>query len=236
MSVSTLTGSFGSIYVPGSLIASYKSATNWATYANRIVALKYIGLLQSNFTKNIYDDQNIELNDCFAYTGYDTIPTITVSQVNNLLTNISLVFNNDGIGTITAISTGVTGTEMINISYTDPDTNEQKIVSIELEIYYSEPMTYTVTRVAGTKDSYNFVKNANGFYESNNKGDTANSSYVLCQVSVTNPATTSRELTIEYINFAESNYDYGIFYNLDLATAPTGTTEGSNVYKSCKGQ
>ena len=39
MSVSTLTGSFGSIYVPASLVASYKAATNWAVYANRIAAI-----------------------------------------------------------------------------------------------------------------------------------------------------------------------------------------------------
>lgn len=39
MSVSTLTGSFGSIYVPASLVAAYKSATNWATYADRITAI-----------------------------------------------------------------------------------------------------------------------------------------------------------------------------------------------------
>ena len=34
MSISTLTGSFGSIYVPASLVNAYKSATNWATYAD----------------------------------------------------------------------------------------------------------------------------------------------------------------------------------------------------------
>ena len=39
MSVSTLTGSFGSIYVPASLVNAYKAATNWATYANRITAI-----------------------------------------------------------------------------------------------------------------------------------------------------------------------------------------------------
>ena len=39
MSLSTLTGSFGSIYVPSSLVASYKAATNWATYADRITAI-----------------------------------------------------------------------------------------------------------------------------------------------------------------------------------------------------
>ena len=39
MSVSTLTGSFGSIYVPASLVDAYKSATNWVTYADRITAI-----------------------------------------------------------------------------------------------------------------------------------------------------------------------------------------------------
>ena len=39
MSLSTLTGSFGSIYVPASLVDSYKAATNWATYADRITAI-----------------------------------------------------------------------------------------------------------------------------------------------------------------------------------------------------
>ena len=39
LSRSTLTGSFGSIYVPASLVDSYKAATNWATYADRITAI-----------------------------------------------------------------------------------------------------------------------------------------------------------------------------------------------------
>lgn len=39
MSVSTYTGTFGSIYVPASLVSAYKSATNWATYADRITAI-----------------------------------------------------------------------------------------------------------------------------------------------------------------------------------------------------
>ena len=39
MSNSTYTGSFGSIYVPASLVAAYQSATNWATYSARITAI-----------------------------------------------------------------------------------------------------------------------------------------------------------------------------------------------------
>lgn len=39
MSESSYTGAFGSIYVPASLVASYKAATNWATYAARITSI-----------------------------------------------------------------------------------------------------------------------------------------------------------------------------------------------------
>lgn len=38
MSNSTYTGSFGSIYVPASLVSAYKSATNWSAYAARITS------------------------------------------------------------------------------------------------------------------------------------------------------------------------------------------------------
>jgi hypothetical protein len=36
---STYTGTFGSIYVPSSLLASYKAATNWKTISDRIVGI-----------------------------------------------------------------------------------------------------------------------------------------------------------------------------------------------------
>lgn len=39
MSMSTLTGNFGSIYVPSSLYASYIAATNWKTYSARFVSV-----------------------------------------------------------------------------------------------------------------------------------------------------------------------------------------------------
>lgn len=39
MSNSTYTGVFGSIYVPADLVETYKAATNWAAYSNRITAI-----------------------------------------------------------------------------------------------------------------------------------------------------------------------------------------------------
>ena len=38
ISESTLTGDFGSIYVPESLVSAYQSATGWSTYSARITA------------------------------------------------------------------------------------------------------------------------------------------------------------------------------------------------------
>lgn len=38
MSLSTYTGSFGSIYVPASLVSSYKAANNWSVYSSRITS------------------------------------------------------------------------------------------------------------------------------------------------------------------------------------------------------
>lgn len=39
MSSSTYLGYFGSIYVPSSLLNSYKTATNWTFYSNRMVGI-----------------------------------------------------------------------------------------------------------------------------------------------------------------------------------------------------
>jgi hypothetical protein len=40
MSLSTYTGSYGSIYVPTNLVDSYKTATNWVTYSDRITGVE----------------------------------------------------------------------------------------------------------------------------------------------------------------------------------------------------
>ena len=39
IALSTLTGAFGSIYVPASLVASYQAATNWTYFSSRITAI-----------------------------------------------------------------------------------------------------------------------------------------------------------------------------------------------------
>lgn len=91
----------------------------------------------------------------------------------------------------------------------------------------------TVTNISTT---YGFALNANGYYESTNKGKS--SSWALCKVTINapNPFT----LTIPYISYGESGYDYGIFGQLDTELANSyaddGATGSAKVKLNCKGQ
>jgi len=74
MSNETLLGHYGSIYVPSSWVASYKTATNWATYSDRITALP------SEFdSKYIYALEFFSRNDIFEIPSEKT----NVEQVLN---------------------------------------------------------------------------------------------------------------------------------------------------------
>ena len=81
---------------------------------------------------------------------------------------------------------------------------------------------YVVTKP--DSGSYTFTLNSNGYYESNNKG-VANS-YALCKLSF-NALYEGCSLVLDCINYAESNYDYGILSKLDT-TLSSSTTADTN--------
>lgn len=92
------------------------------------------------------------------------------------------------------------------------------------------------TTVANVSTVYGFALNANGYYESTNKGKA--SSWALCKVTINTPQAFT--LTIPYINSGESSYDYGIFGQLDTELANSYTDDGATgstkVKLNCKGQ
>lgn len=94
-------------------------------------------------------------------------------------------------------------------------------------------VTTTVTNISNT---YGFALNANGYYESNNKGK--RSSWALCKVTINTP--NAFTLTIPYISYGERDYDYGIFGQLDTelanSVADDGATGSAKVKLNCKGQ
>ena len=89
--------------------------------------------------------------------------------------------------------------------------------------------SYTVTeKVSGA--SYGFALNSSGYYESNNKG--VNNSAAVCRVNLNLAAKSN--ITFTCINYAESNYDFGLLGKVDSALGTTNTVD-SSVAKSFKG-
>ena len=89
---------------------------------------------------------------------------------------------------------------------------------------------YTVESVSGA--SYGFALNSDGYYESQNKGE--DSSAALCKVSFY--ATAGSTVTFTVINYAESNYDFGLLGYLDGTAMSTSYSDVSTgVEKSFKG-
>lgn len=79
---------------------------------------------------------------------------------------------------------------------------------------------------------YGFIENSSGYYASNNKG--IHNSFAYCRVRFI--VHNQTDLSISYINSGESNYDYGLFSNLDTDLIADVNNTSTNVYKSCYGQ
>lgn len=88
--------------------------------------------------------------------------------------------------------------------------------------------TWTVEAISGA--SYGFELNSNNYYESKNKG--VDNSYAICRVKLN--LSTKARVIFNCINYAESNYDYGLLGNVDTALTLSASAD-SNVAKSFKG-
>ena len=91
--------------------------------------------------------------------------------------------------------------------------------------------SYVISDVSGA--SYGFTLKKVGFaeyYESTNQG--VNSSAALCRVTFS--VSTATTVRFDCINYAESNYDFGIFGLVDTALDTTYATD-SSVAHSFKG-
>jgi hypothetical protein len=81
--------------------------------------------------------------------------------------------------------------------------------------------TPTVATLSGA--SYGFDLSTNGYYISSNKG--VSKSAAVCRVSFDLPVRCL--VTINYINYAEATYDFGVFGNIDVALSTSYYAAGS---------
>lgn len=170
---------------------------------------------------NVDDDHVILIEQAGAYIPPEEDPQytywpITISSINA---------TTDPPNGTTRVIQGTNQT--ITISPTDPQLTLalDNGVDITSQLVGGIPTnTYTVTtQVSGA--TYGFELNSNtGYYVSTNDGVSKSASVARLNMDFESSCT----VTIQYINYAEANYDYGMFGKLDTAVATDGLTAGSN--------
>lgn len=90
-------------------------------------------------------------------------------------------------------------------------------------------LSYEVVAVDGAQ--YGFALNNNGYYESKNKG--VQSSYAMCKINFN--CEVGGCVYLDCINYAESNYDFGLFSNADTMLAMSNAAD-TNVQVSLQGK
>lgn len=171
---------------------------------------------------NVAEEHTITLYEVFIPEDEDetkTYHSITISSINATTNpnNGTIRVEEGDSQTIT-----ITATEAQITLITDNGTD----VRNDLVVSGGSLPTYTVTgTVSGA--SYGFTLNSStGYYTSTNEG--RSNSAAVCRVNFSFPSRTL--VTIEYINYSEATYDYGIFGQIDTALATTYTSD-SNAYK-----
>ena len=145
-----------------------------------------------------------------------TYYSVTISSIN--------ATTEPGRGT-TRVESGTS--EVITIYPSDPQitlvTDNGVDITSQLVAHGGTIQDPTVSTAAGA--TYGFVYSAStGYYVSNNKG--VSKSAAVCVVNFDLPVNCL--VTIQYINYAEATYDFGVFGNVDVSLSNDYYAAGSN--------
>ena len=145
----------------------------------------------------------------------ETYWPITISSIN--------ATTNPANGTTRVVE----GSNMtVTISPTDPQLTLalDNGVDITSQLVGGVPTnTYTVSTYAPNADYGFSLNNSTGYYVSTNDGRSKTASVARLNLDFESDCL----ITIQYINYAEANYDYGMFGKLDTAVATDGLTASS---------
>jgi len=170
---------------------------------------------------NVSTDHAVTVEQAGAFVPPDEDPTynyysVTVSSINA---------TTDPKNGTTRVQEGTNKT--ITISPTDPQLTLalDNGVDITSQLVGGTPTnTYTVTtKVDGASYGFN-LNSSTGYYVSSNNGVSKTASVARLNMNFES----SCIVTIQYINYAEASYDYGLFGKLDVEVATDGLTAGQN--------
>ena len=203
------------IYVPYSLVDSYKSATNWSTFASKIKA-------------------NIQPVECItlSITADDVIGNATSTTVHytaectytkeGVLQEGTKVFTGEATSDSFEQNTSTTDTIQREVSFTF--LGKTATTTITQGVWINQSISVTTEGISDygwvTADS-NYNVDGYDVYMSNNKG--ANSSQAVMKLECVGYT----ELTIYIRSYAESSYDYTIASNANASAYPTAYNDST---------
>ena len=199
----------------------YGGAINGATcYVTYTVPSSGSNYYYTYTLTNVNADHIIVVDEAGAFVPPEEDPQynyypVTISSINAI--------TNPNNGT-TRVQEGTT--EVITISPTDPQLTLalDNGVDITSQLVGGTPTnTYTVnTKVTGASYGFN-LNGSTGYYVSSNNGVSKSASVARINMDFESDCI----VTITYINYAEADYDYGMFGKLDTAVATDGLTASS---------
>ena len=199
------------IYVPSSLIASYKSATNWSKYADKIQPYEQPAEC-INLSITADDVIGNQTSTTIYYTAECTYTKGGVLQKG------TIIFTGKEVSESFAQNTSTIDTIQRTISFTF--FGKTATTTITQGIWINQNITVTTEGIS----DYGWViadskYNVDGYdvYMSNNKGK--NSSYAVMKLECIGYT----DLTIYIRSHAESSYDYTIASKANASTYPTSS-------------
>lgn len=169
---------------------------------------------------NLAADHIVSIDEAGAFIPPEEDPQYTYYPITISSINASTDPHN---GT-TRVQEGTT--QVVTISPTDPQLTLalDNGVDITSQLVGGTPQnTYTIdTKVSGASYGFN-LNSSTGYYVSTNGGVSKSASVARINMDFESDCL----VTIQYINYAEADYDYGMFGNLDTTVATDGLTASS---------
>ena len=169
---------------------------------------------------NLAADHIVSIDEAGAFIPPEEDPQYTYYPITISSINASTDPHN---GT-TRVQEGTT--QVVTISPTDPQLTLalDNGVDITSQLVGGTPQnTYTIdTKVSGASYGFN-LNSSTGYYVSTNNGVSKSASVARINMDFESDCL----VTIQYINYAEADYDYGMFGNLDTTVATDGLTASS---------
>ena len=169
---------------------------------------------------NLAADHIVSIDEAGAFIPPEEDPQYTYYPI----TISSINATTDPHNGTTRVQEGTT--QVVTISPTDPQLTLalDNGVDITSQLVGGMPQnTYTIdTKVSGASYGFN-LNSSTGYYVSTNGGVSKSASVARINMNFESDCL----VTIQYINYAEADYDYGMFGNLDTTVATDGLTASS---------